>query len=109
MGTVSWIPLLVALVVAMVAIVALTGVTMAISLRLSNWGVVDTFWGLGFVVIALSSFLISINRGDPGRRLVALLVPMTWGLRLAGYLHWRNPTSRRTLATRRCYAGGPAY
>lgn len=90
MGTVSWIPLLVALVVAMVAIAALMGVTMAISLRLSNWAVVDTFWGLGFVVIALSSFLISINRGDPGRRLVALLVPAVWGLRLAGYLHWRN-------------------
>jgi steroid 5-alpha reductase family enzyme len=63
---------------------------MAISIRSSNWSVIDTFWGLGFVVIALVSYLVSIGHGDPGRRLVALLVPAIWGLRLAGYIHWRN-------------------
>ncbi len=90
MGAISWTPLLVALVIAAVAICLLMGVVLAISLRTSNWSVIDTFWGLGFVVVAVTSYLVSIGYGDPGRRLVALLVPVIWGLRLAGHIHWRN-------------------
>jgi steroid 5-alpha reductase family enzyme len=89
-GTVSGVPLLVGLVVAAAAIAVLMGVTLAISLRTNNWSIIDTFWGLGFVVIAVSSYLVSAGHGDPGRRLVALLAPVVWGLRLAGYIHWRN-------------------
>jgi steroid 5-alpha reductase family enzyme len=90
MGAISWTPLLVALVVAAAAICLLMGVVLAISLRTGNWSVIDTFWGLGFVVVAVTSYLVSIGHGDPGRRLVALLVPLIWGLRLAGHIHWRN-------------------
>ncbi|MET0132056.1 MAG: DUF1295 domain-containing protein [Kibdelosporangium sp.] len=86
----SWVPLLIALVAAAVAICLLMGVVLLISLRTRNWSVIDTFWGLGFVVVALVSHLVSIGEGDPGRRLVSLLVPVIWGLRLAGYVHWRN-------------------
>jgi steroid 5-alpha reductase family enzyme len=89
-GTVAWFPLLVGLVVAAAAIVVLMGVTLTISLRTNNWSVIDTFWGLGFVVVAVTSYLVSAGHGDSGRRLVALLVPAVWGLRLAGYIHWRN-------------------
>ncbi|MET3807747.1 steroid 5-alpha reductase family enzyme [Nakamurella sp. UYEF19] len=45
---------------------------------------------LGFVVVAVVSSFVSSGHGDPGRRLVALLVPLIWGLRLAGYIHRRN-------------------
>jgi steroid 5-alpha reductase family enzyme len=89
-STVSWPALFVGLVVSAVAICALMGVTLAISLRTSNWSVIDTFWGLGFVVVAIACFAALAGHGDPGRRLVALLVPAVWGLRLAGYIHWRN-------------------
>jgi steroid 5-alpha reductase family enzyme len=87
---VDWTQLLVALVVAAVAICLLMGAVLAISLRTANWSVIDTFWGLGFVVVAVISYLVTIGHGDPGRRLVALLVPVIWGLRLAGHIHWRN-------------------
>ena len=90
MGSVSWAALAVGLVVSALAIVVLMAITLAISLRTKNWSIIDTFWGLGFVVVAIASYLLSGGDGDPGRRLVALLVPPIWGLRLAGYIHWRN-------------------
>jgi steroid 5-alpha reductase family enzyme len=89
-GTVSWVPLSISLVVAAAAIAALMAATLGLSVRLHNWSLIDTIWGLGFVVVAIASYLVSIGHGDPGRRLVALLVPAVWGLRLAGYIHWRN-------------------
>ena len=90
MGAVEWAPLAVGLVAAAAAIAALMAVTLTLSLRLSNWSLIDTFWGLGFVVVAVVSYLLTLGHGDAGRRLVALLVPVVWGLRLAGYIHWRN-------------------
>ena len=90
MGTVSWAAMIIALAVAALTITALMGATLALSLRVSNWSIIDTFWGLGFVAVAIVSYLVTIGHGDPGRRLVALLVPVIWGLRLAGYIHWRN-------------------
>lgn len=90
MGAVSWVAMGVALAVAAGVIAVLMGLVLAVSLRAHNWSVVDTFWGLGFVAVAVSSYLISIGHGDDGRRLIALLVPVIWGLRLAGYIHWRN-------------------
>ena len=90
MGAVSWVALVISLVAAAVAIGVLMAVTLGISVRAKNWSIVDTFWGLGFVVVAIVSYLISIGHGNDGRRLVALLVPGLWGLRLAGYIHWRN-------------------
>jgi steroid 5-alpha reductase family enzyme len=89
-GAVSWTPLVIGLAVAVVTIAALMGVTLAISLNQSNWSIIDTFWGLGFVAVAIVSYFVTIGHGDPGRRLIALLVPVVWGLRLAGYIHWRN-------------------
>ncbi len=90
MSSVSWVPLLVGLIVAAIAICALMAATLAISLRTKNWSIIDTFWGLGFVVVALTSYWVSAGHGDPGRRLIAMLVPVIWGVRLAGYIHWRN-------------------
>ena len=87
---ISWLPLLAGLAVSVAAVCVVMAVTLTISLRTGNWSIIDTFWGLGFVAVAVSSFLVSAGHGDPGRRLVALLVPAVWGLRLAGYLHWRN-------------------
>jgi steroid 5-alpha reductase family enzyme len=90
MGPVAWTQLAVGLGVAAAAIAALMAVVLAISLKTSNWSVVDTFWGLGFVAVAVVSYLVTVGHGDGGRRLVALAVPVVWGLRLAGYIHWRN-------------------
>lgn len=90
MSTTELAPLLVALGASAVAICVLMAVTMTISIRAGNWSVIDTIWGLGFVVVAATSYVLSTGHGDPDRRLIALLVPAIWGLRLAGYIHWRN-------------------
>lgn len=86
----SWGPLVVALVVAALVIVGLMAVVMGLSMKYKNWSIVDVFWGLGFVVVAIASYLQSTDDGDDRRRLVALLVPVIWGLRLAAYVGWRN-------------------
>jgi len=51
-------------------------------------GVVDLFWGLGFALVAWSSYLSGEAQG-PRRLLVPVLVTV-WGLRLSLYLAWRN-------------------
>lgn len=60
------------------------------SLRTKDPSYVDGIWGLGFVVVALSTLLQA--DGDPARQ--ALLVGLTalWGVRLSAYLlrRWRR-------------------
>jgi steroid 5-alpha reductase family enzyme len=60
-----------------------------LSLALRDASIVDIFWGLGFCVIA--SVVWRHGGGESSARSV-LLVAMVfvWGLRLAGYLFWRN-------------------
>jgi steroid 5-alpha reductase family enzyme len=58
-----------------------------LSLWLQDASIVDIFWGLGFVMVALVTFAVT----DRGPRAVALSALTTlWGLRLAAYLAWRN-------------------
>jgi steroid 5-alpha reductase family enzyme len=54
--------------------------------------VADVAWGLGFILIAWTSFFISENSGVRGI-LTSVLVSL-WGLRLAWHIHSRN--SRKT-------------
>ena len=59
-----------------------------LSLVLKNASIVDIFWGLGFVVIAWVANFASDGSSDVGL-IVAAMVSI-WGLRLGGYLWWRN-------------------
>ena len=59
-----------------------------LSLLLKNASIVDIIWGLGFVVVAWVANLSSDSSSDVGL-IVAVMVSI-WGLRLAGYLWWRN-------------------
>lgn len=59
-----------------------------VSLLLKDASIVDLFWGAGFVVIAWVS-LLSSGSDSPLAWLTVVLVSV-WGLRLAGYLAWRN-------------------
>lgn len=59
-----------------------------ISLPLRNASIVDIFWGLGFVLVAWTSWAIA-GPTMFGPLVVVSLVSV-WGLRLAGYLAWRN-------------------
>ncbi len=75
------------LTAAIVIIVLMLG-TWVVSLIVHNASIVDIVWGLGYVVVAWAVRL----RVDGNEARQWLLVAMTtiWGLRLAGYLFWRN-------------------
>lgn len=58
------------------------------SIIIKNASIVDPFWGLGFVLVAVFYFL-STGRSEP-RNLILLILVALWGLRLSIYLFWRN-------------------
>ncbi|MSO58935.1 MAG: DUF1295 domain-containing protein [Ilumatobacteraceae bacterium] len=62
--------------------------TWGLSVLLKNASIVDVVWGLGFVVVAWV-MQITID-GDSPRQLLLTAMVTIWGLRLAGYLYWRN-------------------
>jgi len=64
---------------------------MAASIRVRNQSIVDIFWGPGFVLVAVVSFLASRHAGgDDVRRLVVLALTAVWGLRLGLHIGARN-------------------
>ncbi len=86
------------------ALALLLFVVWLFSLKLCDVSIVDVFWGIGFVVVAL----ISVTCGkSPSQRawLIAVLV-VVWGLRLAAYLGWRKwgqPEDHRYRTLRESY------
>ncbi|MFN7948117.1 MAG: DUF1295 domain-containing protein [Blastocatellia bacterium] len=71
-----------------IIIMALLFLLWLLSLALKDASIVDIFWGCGFVIIAWFC-LLNVNGYGPRRMLVTTLVTI-WGVRLAGYLFWRN-------------------
>lgn len=62
--------------------------TWVISLALRNASIVDIAWGLGFVGVA---WVVRITvDGNPARQWLLTVLTTVWGVRLAGYLFWRN-------------------
>jgi len=59
-----------------------------LSLRLRDVSIVDIYWGLGFAQIAIIA--CALGGGLPWRRLLVTGLTVAWGVRLAGYLLWRN-------------------
>jgi steroid 5-alpha reductase family enzyme len=58
-----------------------------LSLALRNAGIIDGFWGLGFVGLVWLYHLGS--EGAAGRRLLVAVLVSIWGLRLSAHLFWR--------------------
>jgi steroid 5-alpha reductase family enzyme len=59
-----------------------------LSLVRKDASVVDTFWSLGFVLIAAVS--CAIGEGYGTRRILITALAAVWGLRLASHIFWRN-------------------
>jgi steroid 5-alpha reductase family enzyme len=59
-----------------------------LSLAYKNVTLVDSLWGLGFVLIAWISF--GLTEGYSGRKVLLVVLTSVWGLRLSGHLSWRN-------------------
>jgi steroid 5-alpha reductase family enzyme len=64
--------------------------TWLVSLPVRNASIVDLIWGFGFVVVAWTTALGLDEGGLEGRSLVLTVLTTIWGLRLSGYLAWRN-------------------
>jgi steroid 5-alpha reductase family enzyme len=59
-----------------------------VSLVVADASIVDIFWGMSFVVVAWVTALIA--EGAEARRVLLVVLVSVWGLRLSGYLAWRN-------------------
>lgn len=60
----------------------------ALSLIKKDASIVDIFWGLGFVVIAVVCY--AITNGYGARKILITVLTAVWGIRLAMYILWRN-------------------
>lgn len=59
-----------------------------ISVFIKNASIVDLFWGLGFVVV--NGVYFYLKEEFFTRDIIILILVSIWGLRLSGYLSWRN-------------------
>lgn len=69
-------------------IIGLLTILWLISVWLKNASIVDMFWGFGFVVSV--GFYFYQSNPDNIRSLVVMILAAIWGMRLSGYLTWRN-------------------
>jgi steroid 5-alpha reductase family enzyme len=73
---------------AALTIATLMLITWLVSLAVKNASIVDIVWGFGFVAVAWAVRL-SADGLDARQNLLVALTSV-WGLRLTGYLFWRN-------------------
>jgi steroid 5-alpha reductase family enzyme len=83
-------PFLVTIACTAAALVVLMAVTFAVALRAGKHSVIDTAWGAGLAQVAVVALVSSLGHGQPSRRYLLLAAAVAWGLRLAGYVGWRN-------------------
>jgi steroid 5-alpha reductase family enzyme len=69
-------------------VMAMMTLLWVVSAVIKNAGIVDLFWGTGFVVLAAYYFWQA--GGWETRKLILLVLVAIWGLRLSIYLSWRN-------------------
>jgi len=73
---------------ALLVIIGLMSVLWIVSVIIKNVSIVDLFWGFGFVLTNIF-FFIKTDGSEP-RKIILLILVSVWGLRLSGYLAWRN-------------------
>ncbi len=66
----------------------LMAATWLVSLAGRDASIVDIVWGSAFVVVAVLAAVV--GDGDSARRILLAVLVGIWGLRLSGYLAWRN-------------------
>jgi steroid 5-alpha reductase family enzyme len=82
-------PITTALVTAAITIAVVMVATWIVSVALKNASIVDIVWGAGFVAVAWTVAL-TVDGGLDARKTLIVAMTSVWGLRLAGYLGWRN-------------------
>ena len=77
------------LLIAALTIGLLMLITWVVSVVIDDASIVDIVWGLGFVLATWSTYLFGDVEANARVVLILVLVSV-WGLRLTGYLAWRN-------------------
>lgn len=72
-----------------ITLVLILGV-FAIAARTRRFDLIDSFWGIGFGVVAVVTYIVSADQGDLVARSVITALTEVWGLRLAAHIHTRN-------------------
>jgi steroid 5-alpha reductase family enzyme len=91
MNDLPWGDIALNVVAVTAAIIVFIGLIMAAAIKMQNQSIIDIFWGPGFVVAAVVSYVVSSgSSGDDTRRLVVLVLTSVWGLRLGLYISNRN-------------------
>jgi steroid 5-alpha reductase family enzyme len=72
----------------LLVIMGIMSILWIISVILRNVSIVDLFWGFGFVLT--NGFYFIRTEGFGIRKVILLVLVTIWGLRLSGYLLWRN-------------------
>ncbi len=81
--------LLITFVQAGLVIMGLITLLWLLSLLLKDASIVDIFWGVGFVISGWVYYAFAPD-GFQARKLLLMALVTIWGLRLAGYIAWRN-------------------
>jgi steroid 5-alpha reductase family enzyme len=90
MSPVDWAALLTNLVATLIGTLVLITATFGIAVRRKRFDTVDTFWGLGFAVVAVLSFALSAGHGDLLTRVLVSGLTVIWGVRLGTHIQLRN-------------------
>jgi steroid 5-alpha reductase family enzyme len=90
MSDFPWGDFVATLPLTLLAAVAVLAVAFVVALRIHKHAVVDVVWGLGFAVVALTSFLVSTGSGDDGRRALITTLTVVWGVRLGVHIASRS-------------------
>jgi steroid 5-alpha reductase family enzyme len=85
-------PFLTGLAVTAGSVTALFTATWLIGRRLGRWNVVDVTWGLAFALVAVVSYVwsLQVHPANDLRRALAAALVLVWSLRLAGYIGRRS-------------------
>ena len=76
------------LVASALTVAALMLTVWVVSVVVRDASIVDLVWGLGFVLVAWVAYVV--GDGVTDRSLLIAALVSIWGLRLSGYLTWRN-------------------
>lgn len=72
----------------LLVIIAFFTLVWTLSILLKNAGIVDIFWGLGFVLV--NGFYFWATPGFSTLKLITLFLVTLWGMRLATHIFFRN-------------------
>ena len=73
-----------------IAVLCMVLFVWVVSVGLKDASVVDIAWGSGFVVVAWTAYFTTQVFGESIQRLILPAMVNVWGLRLSGYLFFRN-------------------